>query len=69
MQCRNDWRITNPNIIQGITSIMWIITSKLVIDFGFISANTKLKVKVKILNHSVIDSSQFWIKLVIMIFG
>ena len=69
MQCMNDWGITRPNIIQGITSNMWIITSKLVIEFGFISVNTDFKVKVKILNHSVIDSSQFWIKLVIMIFG
>ena len=61
-----NWKKSMPNTRQAMTRNKYIIIFKLVINFGFISTNNDLKVKVKWLNHLGMDPSQFWIKLVIM---
>ena len=44
---KNNWKKSMPNTRQAMTSNKYIIIFKLVINFGFISTNNNLKVKVK----------------------
>jgi len=63
------WKRAKPSIRLGMTSIRLIITSKLVIKFGYTLAKKALKVKIKISCQSGMVHLKFWRKLVTMFFG